>query len=111
MFQVPTLCGHLLFSGPHFVCYTKTHPQGYYITSIRLTLAEVNNGDQWVHPSGIIHEPQSVNSDPQCIFTDRGHKADTDTMEQSHFNANHIGRVKLLPILYTCLSESPADRR
>ena len=26
MFQVPALCGHLLFSGPHFVRYTKTHP-------------------------------------------------------------------------------------
>ena len=24
VFQVPTLCGHLLFSGPHFVCYTKS---------------------------------------------------------------------------------------
>ena len=25
VFQVPTLCGHLLFSGPHFVRYTKSH--------------------------------------------------------------------------------------
>ena len=25
MFQVPTQCGHLLFSGPHFVRYTQKH--------------------------------------------------------------------------------------